>query len=67
MDKNRVIALKSQFDSILHVDAECDIECWYARELQVLLGYTEWRNFLKVIEKAKESCHTVTKQSKLPV
>ncbi|MGB9176335.1 MAG: DNA damage-inducible protein D [Methanoregula sp.] len=31
-------------------------EFWFARDLQKLLGYDEWRNFLKVIEKAKESC-----------
>ena len=29
------------------------IEYWFARDLQVLLNYGEWRNFLKVIEKAK--------------
>jgi DNA-damage-inducible protein D len=34
------------------------IEFWYARDLQVLLGYTEWRNFVKVVDKAKESCQT---------
>jgi len=33
-----------------------DIECWSARELQEILGYTNWRNFLKVIDKAKLSC-----------
>lgn len=32
------------------------IECWSARELQVIFNYTEWRNFLKVIEKAKAAC-----------
>lgn len=32
------------------------IECWSARELQVLLNYTEWRNFENVINKAKEAC-----------
>lgn len=32
------------------------IECWSARDLQELLGYTEWRNFLNVIEKAKTAC-----------
>jgi len=32
------------------------IECWSARELQNLLGYSKWENFSKVIEKAKESC-----------
>jgi hypothetical protein len=34
------------------------IEFWYARDLQVLLGYKEWRNFVKVVDKAKESCQT---------
>jgi len=33
-----------------------EIECWSARDLQVILGYSEWRNFLKVIEKAKSAC-----------
>lgn len=32
------------------------VECWSARELQEILGYTQWKNFLKVIEKAKISC-----------
>lgn len=31
-------------------------EFWYARDLQILLGYNEWRNFQKVIEKAKIAC-----------
>lgn len=31
-------------------------DAWYARELQTLLEYSEWRNFKKVIDKAKESC-----------
>ena len=33
-----------------------DVECWSARGLCPLLGYADWRNFLKAIEKAKESC-----------
>jgi DNA-damage-inducible protein D len=32
------------------------IECWSARELQKLLGYTQWRNFENTIDKAKEAC-----------
>ena len=31
------------------------IECWSARELQNILGYAEWRNFLKVVNKAKDA------------
>lgn len=33
-----------------------DIECWRARELQEILGYSKWDNFLRVIEKAKTAC-----------
>ncbi|OGF49225.1 MAG: DNA damage-inducible protein D [Candidatus Firestonebacteria bacterium GWA2_43_8] len=32
------------------------VEYWMARDLQVLLDYSEWRNFVAVIEKAKEAC-----------
>jgi DNA-damage-inducible protein D len=32
------------------------VEFWYARDLQSLLGYTQWRNFQNAIDKAKESC-----------
>ncbi len=32
------------------------IEYWYARDLQILLGYEQWRNFTKVVDKAKEAC-----------
>ena len=32
------------------------VECWSARELQVLLGYTLWQNFEKVFAKAKNAC-----------
>lgn len=33
-------------------------EFWLARELQLLLGYTQWRNFEQVIDKAKIACQT---------
>ena len=39
--------------------AACEInqvECWSARNLCALLGYTQWRNFVHVIDKAKEAC-----------
>ncbi len=32
------------------------IECWSARELQQIFAYADWRNFLKVAEKAKAAC-----------
>ena len=35
------------------------VECWSARELQNMLGYSQWRNFKNVIEKAEKSCKQV--------
>jgi hypothetical protein len=32
------------------------VECWSARDLQSFLGYTQWRNFINIIDKAKEAC-----------
>ena len=32
------------------------VECWSARELQLLLGYSKWENFEKVVQKAKDAC-----------
>ena len=59
MDKNQITNLKSKFDELAHIDEQSGVEFWYARELQPALQYTEWRNFTKVIEKAKISCSTV--------
>lgn len=46
---------ESLFESIKHIN-DSGQEFWYARELQIALEYTEWRNFSKVIEKAKTAC-----------
>lgn len=54
-DEERANYSESLFDSIKH-ETEMGEEFWYARELQVALEYTEWRNFSKVIERAKNSC-----------
>jgi DNA-damage-inducible protein D len=54
MKKEHIQALFQQFESICYV--YYDIECWSARELQKLLGYSKWENFEKVIDKAKEAC-----------
>jgi DNA-damage-inducible protein D len=35
-----------------------DVECWSARELQAILNYQRWENFLNVINKAKKACET---------
>jgi len=49
--------IKTLFKQFEKASAEFQgIECWSARELQKLLGYTQWRNFLNTIDKAKEAC-----------
>ena len=59
MKKELIIQLHKQFDSIANFWPDSEVEFWFARDLQEILGYTEWRNFLKVVEKAKESCSNV--------
>ena len=43
------------FENIKHID-EFGNEFWFARELQKVLEYKDWRNFLKVLNKVKEAC-----------
>jgi len=43
------------FENIKHID-EYGNEYWLARELSKVLEYRDWRNFLKVLNKAKEAC-----------
>ena len=45
----------NSFESIKHID-EYGNEYWFARELQKILEYKEWRNFIIVIDKAKAAC-----------
>ncbi|MDR1492971.1 MAG: DNA damage-inducible protein D [Planctomycetaceae bacterium] len=49
--------IKALFEQFENASAEVEgVECWSARELQQLLGYSKWENFAKVIDKAKKSC-----------
>jgi DNA-damage-inducible protein D len=50
--------IKDLFTKFEAATSEIDgVECWSARELQDLLGYSKWENFEKVIQKAKEACN----------
>ena len=55
MENNKLISLKLKFDDIMH-KTEDGTEYWFARELQTLLGYSRWENFINAINKAKEAC-----------
>lgn len=54
MKKELIVALFQKFQEACYLYK--GIECWSVRELQEILGYTEWRNFLKVVDKAKSAC-----------
>ncbi|EJG00444.1 hypothetical protein FF52_16287 [Flavobacterium sp. F52] len=49
--------IKKLFEKFESATLELEgIECWSARDLQLLLGYSKWENFEKVIQKAKDAC-----------
>ena len=54
LEKNKTYSNKT-FEDIKHID-ENRIEYWYARELQLVLDYKEWRKFENVIKKAIDAC-----------
>ena len=62
MDTPKIQQYKNAFDLIakeIKDDANNTIEVWYARELQQVLGYTLWENFVVAISRAIESCKTL--------
>ncbi len=54
MKQEIINRLHTAFEDVAYENE--NIEFWYARDLQTLLEYAEWRNFNKVIEKAKTAC-----------
>jgi DNA-damage-inducible protein D len=56
MEKETISKLNKTFEE--YACEQDGVEYWLARELQVLLDYTQWRNFLNVIDKAKIACKT---------
>jgi len=62
MDLQKIQQYKSAFDTITKGIKDDDgnaIEVWYARELQTVLGYARWENFVGAIGRAMESCKTL--------
>jgi len=54
MEKQIISRLRTLFEEA--AQQQNSIEFWFARDLQKLLGYDKWENFLNAIEKAKEAC-----------
>lgn len=62
MKKEYITELFKKFEDACY-DYE-GIECWSARELQTILGYSQWRNFKNVIDKAEKSCEQAGEDAK---
>ncbi|MBK6622729.1 MAG: DNA damage-inducible protein D [Saprospirales bacterium] len=56
MKKELILELFQKFENACYLIE--DTECWSARELQTILGYAKWNNFLNAIEKAKTACQS---------
>ena len=62
MDIQKIQQYKSAFDLVareIRDDSGNSMEIWYARELQQVLGYARWENFVVAIGRAMESCKTL--------
>ncbi len=55
MNANAIQTLTTTFEAHAQ-QAEGGVEYWLARDIQHLLGYAKWENFLQVIAKAKTAC-----------
>jgi len=62
MKKEYIAELFKKFEDACY-DYE-GVECWSARDLQVILGYAQWRNFKNVVDKAQKSCEQAGEDTK---
>ena len=62
MKKEFISELFKKFEDVCY-DFD-GVECWSARDLQAILGYTQWRNFKNVIDKAQKSCEQAGEEAK---
>ena len=55
MNTDQIHSLTTTFEGHAQ-QTEAGVEFWLARDLQHLLGYAKWDNFLNVVSKAKTAC-----------
>jgi DNA-damage-inducible protein D len=56
MKRELVAKLHRTFEELVHREVQTGTEFWLARDLQRVLGYARWSNFIRVIDKAQKSC-----------
>lgn len=60
MKKEIIQKRHTSFEDVAH--EQDGLEFWLARDLQILLGYDDWKNFIKVIQKAQVACQNAGQQ-----
>jgi DNA-damage-inducible protein D len=58
MKKSVIATLLAELERLVQIEQESGVEFWLARDLQVVLGYTKWENFRKVIDHAMIACES---------
>ena len=58
MQFEMITKLQNQLDTIEHKTIDEGVAFWFARDLQIPLGYDRWENFMVAIKRAIESCKT---------
>jgi len=56
MKKSVISTLLAELERLVQVEQESGVEFWLARDLQTVLGYTNWQNFRKVVGDAVTAC-----------
>ena len=55
MKKELIASLFQKFEEACH-NLDGGLECWSGRDLQEILGYSDWRNFTNAVQKAVKAC-----------
>jgi DNA-damage-inducible protein D len=56
MKRDLIVQLHASFEAAVQREEESGTEFWLARDLQRLLGYARWENFVNVLDKARTAC-----------
>jgi DNA-damage-inducible protein D len=56
MKRELVTKLHRKFEELVHKEVQTGTEFWLARDLQQVLGYKRWSNFIRVVNKARKAC-----------
>ena len=56
MQSDIIHKLHARLEQLVHRETQTGTEFWLARDLQTVLGYARWSNFVRVIDRAITAC-----------